>query len=376
MLFVCLAHFTNAYFFLNGKGEIGVNLVVIGMIASPTFVTVSGLVAGFLAVTRSSSFAKLRRKLIDRGLFLLIIGHVVLALSGIVTGKGLARAYRIEYITDAIGFAILIGPWLIAKLPVWSRIGLAAALFALDWSAVLFWAPSAGIPAIFKQYMIGAVAGSQWEMTAGGFVLIPWLSVYLVGTTIGERVGLYYATHKQALAHVFLAKIGLVCIAGTLSVKVALVASRRWAPTLTQAHPSVIHVLSFYQKFPPGPVYLFFFGGAGMLLVGGVLEAARRGIQPLLVNQLRHIGLASFFVYIVQFYVYGVLLAGLRLPYSPLWPLIFLISIVLLALVANVWNSIEGNRFLTVGIGPLVERLTNRRRTMLETPAALESPTA
>src|SRR5258705_10577989 len=48
MLFVCLAHFTNSYFFLNGRGDIGSNLVALGMLASPTFGIVSGLVAGCL----------------------------------------------------------------------------------------------------------------------------------------------------------------------------------------------------------------------------------------------------------------------------------------------------------------------------------------
>jgi uncharacterized membrane protein len=374
MLFVCLAHFTNAYFFLNGRGEIGVNLVVIGMIASPTFVTVSGLVAGFLSVTRRSSFVNLRRKLIDRGVFLLIAGHLVLALSGLVTGRGLPRSYRIEYITDAIGFAILIGPWLIAKLPPRSRLVLAAAVFMLDWAAILFWEPSAGFATIVKQYLVGAVVGGQWEVTAGGFAFIPWLAVYLVGTAIGERVGSYYGAHRQVAAHLFLARVGLLCIGGTLLVKVGLLSLKRWAPLFAQAHLSAFHVLSFYQKFPPGPVYICFFGGAGMLLVGGILEAARRRIQPLLINQLRQIGLASFFVYIVQFYIYSVLLAGLRLPYSAFWPLILLLSIVLLALVANVWNSFEGNRFLTVGIGPLLERIANRRRTVFEPPVALGLP--
>jgi uncharacterized membrane protein len=92
MLFVCLAHFTNVYFFLNGKEDIGIYLVLIGMVASPTFVTVSGLVAGFLAVTRQSSFTRLRLKLIDRGFFLLLVGHLVLSLSGVATGTGFFHA--------------------------------------------------------------------------------------------------------------------------------------------------------------------------------------------------------------------------------------------------------------------------------------------
>lgn len=376
MLFVCLAHFTNSYFFLNGKEGIGNNLVVIGMIASPTFVTVSGLVAGFLSVTRRTSFGKLRRKLIDRGLFLLLVGHLILALSGLITGKGFDRAYRVEYITDAIGFAILIGPWLVATLPGKTRLLLAVTIFAADWSAILFWAPSAGLSAVAKLYLVGVVNPGQWELTSGGFAAIPWTAVYLVGTVIGERVGSYYVGKSQVAAHLMLAKLGVLSVSCTLGVKIGLVLLRKSTSLFTQAHPTMMHFLSFYQKFPPGPVYLCFFGGAGMLLVAGILEAGRRGVQPFLLNQLRQIGLASFFVYILQYYLYAVVLRALRLPYTPFWPLIFLLSIVPLAVVATAWNLNEGNRFLSVGIGPALERIVHRRGSILEKPIAVETPTA
>ena len=49
MLFVCLAHFANAYQFVSGADASGMYLVLIGMVASPTFVIVSGFVAGFLS---------------------------------------------------------------------------------------------------------------------------------------------------------------------------------------------------------------------------------------------------------------------------------------------------------------------------------------
>lgn len=376
MVFVCLAHFTNSYFFPLGKIEIGGNLVAIGMLASPTFVTVSGLVAGFLAVTRRSSFTSLRRKLVDRGLFLLLIGHLILAVSGLATGAGFVHADRVEYITDAIGFAILFGPWLVATLSGKSRLLLAATIFAADWLAILFWAPSDGIAALTKQYFVGAVNSGQWGLTSGGFAVIPWFAVYLVGTVIGERVGSDYVSNRQMNAHLLLVKLSVSTVFCALCVKLGLVLLGRTAPLVFHAHPTLVNLLSFYQKFPPGPVYLCFFGGAGMLLVAGILEAGRRDIQPFLLNQLRQIGLASFFVYIVQFYLYGVIVRALQLPYTPFWPLIFLCSIALLAIVAKAWNLRAGNRFLTVGIGPLLERLSQREPAILEDRIAVRTPTA
>jgi uncharacterized membrane protein len=371
MLFVCLAHFTNSYFFLIGEEEIGSNLVAIGMVASPTFVTVSGLVAGFLAVTRHSSFPDLRLKLIDRGFFLLVVGHLVLALAGFAAGSGFVHSYRVEYITDAIGFAILIGPSLVKLLRARSRLLIAAAVFALDWLAIVFWSPSGGVSSLVKLYLVGVVKPEGWGVSSGGFPALPWFAVYLLGTVIGERVGEYYSGNAQRAAHVFLAKIGAIAAGCAFGVKIGLGLLSRSASLAAQLDPSFAHFLSPYQKFPPGPVYLLFFGGTGMLLVAAVLEAGRRGVLPLLFKPLRQIGLASFFVYIVQFYLYSVILHTLRLPYTPFWPLIFLFSIILLAAVATVWNRKAGNQFLTVGLAPLLNRIARGKREILDKRMAI-----
>jgi hypothetical protein len=150
----------------------------------------------------------------------------------------------------------------------------------------------------------------------------------------------------------------------------------RALPTFSATHAAVMFSLSFYQKFPPGPVYVAFFGGAGMLLVASILEMARRGIQPFLLNTLRQIGLASLFVYLLQYYLYTVIIRGLRLPYSPLWPLLLVLSVALLALAAALWNRQEGNRFLTVGIGPFLNRRAERKGSVLAPQLPLASAAA
>ena len=58
MLFVCLAHFTNSYFFLNGKEGIGRNLVVIGMIASPSLYDPETERPAFAALPYGSSWRR------------------------------------------------------------------------------------------------------------------------------------------------------------------------------------------------------------------------------------------------------------------------------------------------------------------------------
>ena len=69
-----------------------------------------------LLVTRRKSFPHFRRKLVDRGIFLLLVGHPVLAFMGVLAGTGFYNAYRVGYITDAIAIAIIIGQWLASTL--------------------------------------------------------------------------------------------------------------------------------------------------------------------------------------------------------------------------------------------------------------------
>jgi uncharacterized membrane protein len=366
MVFVCLSHFAGYYHFVSRAEDVGVYLYAVGMIASPTFVTVSGMVAGFMFSARSRSFPHFRRKLLDRGVFLLLVGHTVLALTGVLAGKSFSYAYSIEYITDAIAVAIIIGPWLVTVLRPRSRVLLAAAIFAIDWCAILFWHPSGATTILGKHYIVGLLNPADAGVMFPTFPVIPWFAVYLLGTVIGEHAGAYYAQEKRREGHLLLAKTGLVIFAFGLAVKIAFVLLKLSIPDFAQVHPNWTPLLSSYEKYPPGPIYIFFYAGAGLLLVAGVLEAARLGFQEFLMNQLRQIGRASLFSYIVQFHLYYVLLPKLHLPYTRAWPLVFVVSLALLALAAAGWNSIDGNRFLTVGIAPFLERNERLKREKQE----------
>jgi hypothetical protein len=290
----------------------------------------------------------------------------VLALTGVLSGHTLSFAYSIEYITDAIAVAVIVGPWLVGALRQKSRILLAAGIFAIDWFAILFWHPGPGAATFAKHYFVGLLNAADAGVMFLTFPVIPWFAVYLIGTAIGERVGAYYAQEKRRDGHLLLARIGLASFVFGAAVKFAFVLLKLSIPNFALAHPNLVPVLSSYQKHPPGLTYLCFYAGAGLLLVAGVLEAARLRKQRFLLNQLRQIGQASFISYVIQFHFYNVLLPKLHLPYTRAWPLLFVFSIALLAVVAAAWNRIEGNRFLTVGIAPLLERKARLRQERRE----------
>lgn len=352
MLFVCLAHFTGTYLWRTGARELASYLTTIGMIASPTFVIVSGMMVGFFATTNPVRFRDLRIKLLDRGVFLLTVGHLLLAITITRSASGFAGALRASFITDAIAISIMVAPWLMTALRSTPRIAIAAGVFLLNWVAVVQWHPAAAGLVMVKRYLVGIPSGASSEEILA-FPVIPWFTIYLAATVLGELLGKKYASGDRKGAHLQLARIGglSILIAGVIDAATDMLrranASSGW---------NEMFFFAIYQKFPPGPVYLGFFGGAGIVLLAAILEIDRRGAFPRVMNELRQLGRASLFAFIAQYALYVDLLGRLQLSYTPLWPVLFVISIVVLTRGAATWDRYNGNSFLTVGIASLLRR--------------------
>ena len=192
------------------------------------------------------------------------------------------------------------------------------------------------------------------------FPVIPWFAAYLAATVLGELVGKMYAHGERKEAHLLLARIGGVSflVAGLVD----------WATgplhrVSVGVDWNLMFFLSTYQKFPPGPVYLGFFGGAGIMLLAAILEIDRLGALPRAMNKLREVGRASLFTFIAQYVLYVALMGRLHLPYTPLWPLLFLFSLIILERGAATWDRHNGNRFLTVGIVFILRGKLQRARS-------------
>lgn len=189
MLFVCLSHFTGTFLapwanpslspILRSSARLA---ITISMIASPSFVIVSGFVVGYLYRCNAAAMPGLRRKLIDRGLFLLLIGHFLLALPTYLQFRVMSLALRSEMITDAIAVAIIIGPSLVLGVSSRGRLVVGSAILVLSW-----WVSYLGIPQAAVAVSVGRyVFGLADDPAAPGFPVVPWLGVYVLGTVLGE----------------------------------------------------------------------------------------------------------------------------------------------------------------------------------------------
>lgn len=345
MVLVCLAHFGYVYFQqVNGPAEAAI-VTGVTMIASPTFMLISGMMLGLLYLTRADSFGAIARTLLGRGVFLLTVGHILIVVACIPRAGGFEAAMTRGFITDAIGVAIIVGPFLVRRIPTGGRLALAAGLYAA--SAVMAWGWSPR-PDTFLNLVDYVFSGPNLGDTRANFPVLPWLALYLCGTAIGEWMGRAVAGGPElqryrrhgatARMERGLRWLGLASVVVALGIKSVFLWLRN-AGVFTSADALPFAITSIFQKFPPSLPYLLFYGGLGLVMTGSILTLSRSERLRRLIDALSVLGRASLFVFLLQFYVYYVVLHYLRLPYTPLWPLFFLLSLTLVWVAAFWWLS-------------------------------------
>src|SRR5690349_4041602 len=108
MLLVCTSHFIDVYGNTLQPDNPIVNLVLtLTKVATPTFVLVSGILLGYFHA-KQENFSRLRIHLLDRAIFLITVGHLLMA-SSFAAKMGWLSALSHWYITDTLGFCLLGG---------------------------------------------------------------------------------------------------------------------------------------------------------------------------------------------------------------------------------------------------------------------------
>lgn len=369
MLFVCLSHFVSTAVAPWDNASLspaqrwfGRMAATVSMIATPTFVSVSGAVVGYLYRTNPAILPVLRRKLIDRGVFLLLIGHLLLGVPAYLQFHRGWQAFQFAEITDVIGVAIIVGPSILIFTSPSARVALGMTLLVISWAATSLWTPNATLGIVTAGYAFGTPReGMLW-----GFPFIPWLGIYILATVLGERLGACGLASARRRTELLLLHVGATATAIGLSMTVVRHGLRAFAPGFAVAHRATLDFMAAGQKFPPGPGYLLVFGGAGMILLATAFALARAKMWTPVTRPLSAMGRASFFVFILQQYVYYVAVPAIRLSIPMLLPVYYAATIVCFVVAAVLWNSFDANRYLTVGLWrgmPIVNALRSRVRT-------------
>jgi len=343
MLFVFLAHFGWIYLQPLVPAQAGW-ASTIGMVASPTFMVISGMMLGFLYRKSGARFDGIRRTLIDRGLFLLTIGHVAIVVAHIAVSGSIAVAFTWGFITDAIGFSIVVGPLIITRLSPQARVVIALGLYMVSWLAIAAWAPNGALLGFFKETLFGNLEGNEHYFY--NFPLVPWFCIYLLCSVLGERLATHYARGDRRAMSRLVLKATIACAAlAALLIAYRLAADRGWAP----AGELVLALTGPRHKLPPSPAYFLSYSAIGLAIMWVLLEAERRGWFTRSLAVLALLGQSSLFVFVLQYYVFYTVIFLLPLPYTPLWPLILAAAAGLITLLAHLWLRQGYNRFITVG---------------------------
>jgi uncharacterized membrane protein len=360
MIFVLISHFGLTYFGRNGQEHLEDWFERVGKVASPTFMVLSGMMAGFLYAMRPDSFRATRMRLADRGLFFLTFGHVVIAAAHAPKLGRFDWALYEVFITDTIAFSIIVGPLLVEVLRPRARVALGVALFAASWAAMELW--PVDWHAWWRAALVGElVTGPTYRTSIYTFPVLPWFAIYLASTSLGAAFAARLSRDGEAGAARLMLHVGgaavllaIVCAkAAAIALDAGVIAPERLVATLA----------SMGCKRPPGPVYLLFHGGAGLLLLAAMMTVDRLGRLDAWLRFTTRMGRTSFFLFVVQFFVFNAFFFRARLPMSPVWPLYFAATVVLVGLASWWWDAGGYNRFMTMRILRGQTAPDERRRT-------------
>lgn len=346
MAFVCLSHFATGYFASIGHPERQDLTDRISMLASPAFMLISGSMLGLLSSTRSTErFARVRDKLADRGLFLIIVAHVLIVIAHLPLRDGPRAWMRWGFITDTIGVCLLAGPAIVRRLSARARLALASAMYGASWWLVRAWHPTMLVARFVKDTMVGPMGTST---RLYNFPILPWLAVYLAGTALGGEMARRRARGESPVRLVL--GVGAVS-AGMALAGIAIVAVTH-SSALIPAGDIFTRLSDFaspFQKLPPAPVYLLGYGGLALVMMGALMWAEEHGHALRALRAISLAGRASLFVFVLQYYVNFVIVPLMHLPDTPWWPVFFAGSLIVIYLVTVAWMAAGLNRLITVG---------------------------
>lgn len=353
MLFVGISH---TRYYVGADHGFALLLRWIGYLAAPAFLLVSGIACGY-QFSKSTSRETVAR-IIDRGLFVLVVGHLLVCASlwYEVTGN----VFQHIVITDTIGLCICLSP-LVRHLSARRLITEGLALFLVTCLVASSWEPSSP-PGKLIGALLFSIDGD--DLRARGWVTptLAYFAFFLIGMGIGRLIGDRSVDEKArapALANRLLvvgtiaAGVGVfVNVLGHLAKPAmlhAIAAGEQWVgvlSTFTDAR----------QQMPPTPAYALFYCGISMAVLGGLMwmlprEPARLLTGPVQVAAV--IGRASFISYVcVQWLVdFMPRWVGLDAFLTPSTALLYLgLVMVVVFLIAGVWDRRRGNRYLTFGL--------------------------
>jgi uncharacterized membrane protein len=346
MLLVFYAHFSEIYLGISGRDALMMIDVRISQIAPPTFMLISGMMLGYLHFVKDD-FRRIKLKYVDKGLFLVTVGRLIIYLAHVPLYGGFIRTLRVGFITDTYGFCMLLAPFLVERLRAWARIAMAVLLFIACWVLFFEWSPSGWAMIFLKETFIGKSGQFEWKIYLDNFSYVPWFCLYLTGTVLGEALG-SHAVSRNGNMKRFVLKCATALLLLAFAVAAAYRSLKAFGLMDATAYARHYQLAGRYQKYPPSIVYIAFHSAIGLLLLYALMRMEERQNSSVVVNRLAVLGRTSLFVFILQYWVFKTFFNWARLDYTSFWPLYFLAGASLVYVIASFWDRHNLNRFLTM----------------------------
>jgi len=366
MLIVFLAHFLEAYYqpFSLPRPQA---YKLFTRIATPAFMCISGVTLAVLFDRNRERFAATRDRLIDRGLFLLLLGHPLFMASYYFAAYGnLGDTVRRGFITDVVGLSVVLGALLVTRVGPRGRFVMGLGLLATAWVAIAAWNPP--IPSLawrLKDFLFG---DTREPWLSYNFPPVPWFGLYLVASAAGAGFARAYREGRAAQlpGQAATLGIGLALAGGALHLGLRALAGGDVSGT-----GALVHAASL-QKLPPSPTYMFVYVGLASLLMAGLMRMHDTRFGQAFARYVIPIGRNSLSAFLIQSYVYFVVVLLLPRPPQILLPVYFAVTVIMLRAAVVLWERKKWNRLLTVGYG----RAARRQRATAEVTPVAQLPAA
>jgi uncharacterized membrane protein len=343
MLLVFLSHFLEAYFDPFPVHPQAYKPFT--RISTPAFMCVSGLTLAVLFARNRGRFGPTRDRLIDRGLFLIVVGHPIFLISYFFMNDSWRDALRVVFVTDTIGFSVIAGSLLITRLGPRARFALGLALLGLGWITLAAWNPP--IPSMgwrLKDFLVG-----DWRerFLTYNFPPVLWFGLYLVASAAGARFAHAHETGTQGALprRAALLGVGLLAASAVAHFGLRALAAGRSPGVAT----GLAHFADAFEKLPPSPTFMLFYVGLVALLLAALMLADRSRAGRWFCNYVVIFGRNSLPAFLIQSFVYFMAVQLLPRPPQILLPVYFAATVVLLRAAVSFWERKKLNRLLTVG---------------------------
>jgi uncharacterized membrane protein len=346
MLLVCVSHVR--VHFVDSAPTLYFALTSITRLATPTFLLLSGFIAAYVLATGRQN---VRIAIFDRGLFVLVVGHFLLNLSDLRHVEAAQWIVGRVTVTDAIGICLM-SAVLLHKMRAGVLAALGATLALVSWPIAM----TLHVEAPLARHLGAALFDLRSEASALiDAAIVPYLGVFLIGMALSKSClhdlrSASFALVARKLALYGAAAISVVCLGvlGWLSLRAAGL-----TPLDPDASDFAKRALDPRSKLPPGPAYLLFYGGGGLLLAAVCLYARPQRIVQPIVNWVATLGRASLMCFIVQDWL--IVLAPMVFQFEGItsiafWLTYLLGAVLVLHWLAARWDAIGANRFLTFGL--------------------------